>query len=197
MHLLTKQVKTTIGQYNMFDDVTKVIIAFSAGPDSVCVLDILHNLVAGQIEFELVYVNHGLRPSVLLRREEKMTQHYASRYKAKHKIIRVKVPKRKEGIEASARFARYRALDKHWKKTGAQRIVLGHNLDDFVETFLLNVVRGSGMRGLRSIAAVRRPYCRRCSHATSPNWVTRCARSKQPAPKRCTWTLWMGFLFPT
>lgn len=160
MHSLTERVKTTIEQYSMFDGVTKVIIAFSAGPDSVCVLDVLHNLFAGQIEFELVYVNHGLRPSVLLRREERTTQDYASRYSTKYKILRVKVPKRKEGIEASARFARYRALDKYWKKTGAQRIVLGHNLDDFVETFLLNVTRGSGMRGLRSIAAVRPPFVR-------------------------------------
>ncbi len=150
----------TIEQHSMFDDVTKVMIAFSAGPDSVCVLDILHNLFAGQIAFELVYVNHGLRPSIVLKREERMTQDYAGRYNTDYKVLRVKVHKRKEGIEASARIARYRALEKHWKKTGAQRIVLGHNLDDFVETFLLNVVRGSGMRGLRSIAAVRPPFVR-------------------------------------
>jgi tRNA(Ile)-lysidine synthase len=144
----------------MFERVNKALIAFSAGPDSVCMLDVLHSIFVGQIEFELVYVNHGLRPGAFLKREERMTQEYAARYSLHHKILRVTVQKKKEGIEASARKARYQALNRYFKRTGAQRIVLGHNLDDFVETFLLNVVRGSGMRGLRSIAAVRLPFVR-------------------------------------
>ncbi len=155
-----RRVERTIAEHRMLDGVTKAMISFSAGPDSVCMLDVLHSIFAGQIEFELVYVNHGLRPSINLLREERMTQEYAARYATKCKILRVKVQKRKEGIEASARAARYRALNRHFARTGMQRIVLGHNLDDFAETFLLNILRGSGMRGLRSIAAVRLPFVR-------------------------------------
>ena len=160
MQSVRRCVEQTIVQHGMFESVNRALIAFSAGPDSVCMLDVLHSIFAGKIEFELVYVNHGLRPSVFLKREERMTREYAARYSTDYQILRVKVQKRKEGIEASARNARYQALNRYFKKKGAQRIVLGHNLDDFVETFLLNIARGSGMRGLRSIAAVRLPLVR-------------------------------------
>ena len=158
--LLADRVRATVEQYRMFDKVSKAIVAFSAGPDSVCLLDMLHELLGGAVEFELVYVNHGLRSKKVLRREEKLTEVYATRYKIKHKILNIKVRKQKEGIEAAARTARYRALSRYQRKTGADRIVLGHNLDDFVETFVLNIVRGSGMRGFRSIPAVRLPFVR-------------------------------------
>lgn len=157
---LVDRVRATIERYHMFDKVAKMIIAFSAGPDSVCLLDVLRDLFGESVEFELVYVNHGLRSKRVLGYEEKLTKDYAVRYKIKHKILNIKVRKRKEGIEAAARTARYRALSRYLRKIGADRVVLGHNLDDFVETFLLNIVRGSGMRGFRSIPAVRLPFVR-------------------------------------
>ncbi len=150
----------TIEQYHMFDGVSKAVIAFSAGPDSVCLLDVLHGPFSGQIELELVYVNHGLRSRTALEREEQLTEDYAARYGLRSQIVAVRVKKRKEGIEAAARAARYRALLDHMKKIGAQRVVLGHNLDDLAETFLLNVIRGSGLRGLGSIRAKRLPIVR-------------------------------------
>ena len=160
IQLLADKVRATVEQYHMFDNVSKAIIAFSAGPDSVCLLDTLHGLYGEAVDFEIVYVNHGLRSGKALKREEKLTEDYATRYKIRYKILNIKVRKRKEGVEAAARAARYRALSRYQSKTGADRIVLGHNLDDFVETFVLNVVRGSGMRGFRSIPAVRLPFVR-------------------------------------
>jgi tRNA(Ile)-lysidine synthase len=55
---------------------------------------------------------------------------------------------------------RYRALLDYMKKIGAQRICLGHNLDDMLETFFMNLLRGSGTRGLKSIPPVRLPFIR-------------------------------------
>jgi tRNA(Ile)-lysidine synthase len=155
-----KNVTESIERYRMFDKVEKVLIAFSAGPDSVCLLDIMHKLMSKNVEFELVYINHGLRSARALAREEKMTMDYAARYGVEAKILRIIVRKRKLGIEAAARASRYRVLQRYCVKTGAQRILLGHNLDDVVETFLLNILRGSGARGLRSIPATRWPFVR-------------------------------------
>ena len=157
---LMKTVEETIQEHQMFDGVSKVIIAFSAGPDSVCLLDALHNLYRGRINFELVYVNHGLRPQSILRGEERMVKDYAERYGVKYKITSVKVKKKGLGVEAEARAARYNALLSHLEETGTARIALGHNLDDFVETFLMNLLRGSGMTGLKSIPAKRLPFVR-------------------------------------
>ncbi|MDH4210783.1 MAG: tRNA lysidine(34) synthetase TilS [candidate division WOR-3 bacterium] len=157
---LTRRVEATIREHQMFEGVSTVIIAFSAGPDSVCLLDVLHHLYQGKIDFELVYVNHGMRPQSILRREESMVKEYALKYGARHKILAVKVKKKGVGIEAAARAARYSALLSHLEETDAARIAFGHNLDDFVETFLMNFLRGSGMTGLKSIPAKRLPFVR-------------------------------------
>ncbi|UCD05761.1 MAG: tRNA lysidine(34) synthetase TilS [candidate division WOR-3 bacterium] len=157
---LMKTVEETIQEHQMFDGVSRVIIAFSAGPDSVCLLDTLHSLYRGRIDFELVYVNHGMRPQSILRGEERMVKDYAERYGVKYRITTVKVKKKGLGVEAEARAARYNALLSRLEETGATRIALGHNLDDFVETFLMNLLRGSGMTGLKSIPAKRLPFVR-------------------------------------
>jgi tRNA(Ile)-lysidine synthase len=154
------QVRQTLGRYNMLKGVNKLVIGFSSGPDSVCLLDVLYTLLHNQIKFYLIYVNHGLRPKRNLRREETLTKKYALRYNCGYKLVNIKVRKKKIGIEAAAREKRYCSLLKYMNNVGAQRIALGHNLDDVVETFFMNLIRGSGTRGLKSIPPVRLPFVR-------------------------------------
>jgi tRNA(Ile)-lysidine synthase len=171
---LVKKVDATIREHQMFAGVANAVIAFSAGPDSVCLLDVLFTIFKGTIDFELVYVNHGLRPQSTLRREESIVKDYAMKYGARHKILAAKVKKKGLGVEAAARAARYGALLSHLEETGAARIALGHNLDDFVETFLMNFIRGSGMTGLTSIRAKRLPFVRpmlNCKKADIINYL--------------------------
>ena len=58
------------------------------------------------------------------------------------------------GLEAAARHARYRALDDARR---GHPVLLGHTLDDQAETVLLGLGRGSGLRSIRGMRAVRRP----------------------------------------
>lgn len=153
-------VQSTDQKYNMFKGVKRAVIAFSSGPDSVCLLDTLSNLYRDKIDFHLVYVNHGLRSQEYLSKEEALTKKYASKYNAKYKIIHLKVGKTKLGIEGTARQMRYKALRRYMRMINGQAIALGHNLDDVVETFFMNLIRGSGARGLRSIPAKRQPFVR-------------------------------------
>lgn len=157
---IINSVKKTVQEYDMFKGIERAIIAFSSGPDSVCLLDTLYNLYHNKIEFILVYVNHGLRKQEYLKKEEFLTEKYALKYNIKHKIIKLKLHKTKLGKEATARKMRYKALIKHMKQINGQAIVLGHNLDDVIETFFMNLIRGSGARGLRSIPAKREPFIR-------------------------------------
>jgi len=157
---LLDQVNRIITEFDMFVNTKKAIIGFSAGPDSVCLLDVLKTIYRDKIDFYLVYINHGLRQKNILRTEEELTRYYARKYKCDYKIIKIKVPKTKKGMEAEARERRYHALITYAKKISAQRIVLGHNLDDLVETFFMNLIRGSGTLGLQSIPAVRLPFVR-------------------------------------
>lgn len=171
---LLRKVEATIEEHRLLNGVSKVMIAFSGGPDSTCLLDVLHCIFRDRIEFEMVYVNHGLRPRGELQREETKVRSYAKRYKIPCTIIPVRVRSGGLGLEAAARRARYDALHTHLEKTGAERIALGHNLDDFVETFLLNMVRGSGMSGMKAIPVKRLPYVRPllyCRKADILNYV--------------------------
>ncbi len=157
---LITQVQDTIETHGMLEGSRKVLVAFSGGPDSVCLLDVLYRLYRTKLDLCLVYVNHGLRSSRILQREERMAVDYARDYDIPHKIIRVKVKKGKIGLEAAARQERYDALHRCMQELKADRIALGHNLDDVVETFFLNLIRGSGTRGFLAIPAVRFPLIR-------------------------------------
>lgn len=153
-------VQKTIETYGMLKNVKTLLLAFSAGPDSVCLLDVLHRLCGKHIVLHLAYVNHRLRPKKNITRELNLVKQYAQKYDAGYDIVPVLIKKTKTGLEAAAREKRYVALLKTMKKIGAERIALGHNSDDVVETFLLNLLRGSGARGLRSIPAQRVPFVR-------------------------------------
>jgi tRNA(Ile)-lysidine synthase len=65
-----------------------------------------------------------------------------------------------DGPEASARSARYAALDAARRETGASHVLLGHTLDDQAETVLLGLARGSGAASLQGMPAVAGPSVR-------------------------------------
>jgi tRNA(Ile)-lysidine synthase len=146
----------------MLSGAKKILIAFSAGPDSVCLLDALHRLYGHKIAMSLVYLDHGLRSARTIGREKRLARHYAHVHGIPGRIIRIKVDagSGRLGIEGEARKARYQALIRRARAVKADRIALGHNLDDVVETFFLNILRGSGAAGLMAIPAVRLPYIR-------------------------------------
>lgn len=65
-----------------------------------------------------------------------------------------------QGLEASARKARFEALDKCAEKYGATAIYLGHTRDDQAESVLLGLARGSGTRSLSAMAEINGKYIR-------------------------------------
>ncbi|MFZ2227607.1 MAG: tRNA lysidine(34) synthetase TilS [Candidatus Nanopelagicaceae bacterium] len=65
-----------------------------------------------------------------------------------------------DGMEASARRARYGALDAACQRHGAKKVFLGHTRDDQAESVLLGLVRGSGTRSLSAMAAHSGRYVR-------------------------------------
>ena len=127
-----------------------LLLGLSGGLDS-CVL--LHLLVSAHEHFpfhlQAVHVNHGISPHAAQWAEfcASLCAGYAVPFTAET----VHVPRDSGlGIEAAARNARYQALRKH----EADALVLAHHRDDQAETVLLQLLRGSGVKGLAAMPAV-------------------------------------------
>ncbi|MFW5815397.1 MAG: tRNA lysidine(34) synthetase TilS [Wenzhouxiangella sp.] len=127
-----------------------IIVAFSGGPDSAC---LLHQLAAARSgrPVRAVHVDHGLDQGSA-RRADHATE-MAAAMGIPCRIERVQV-RRSGSIEANARRARYAALSDH--VGSGDVLVTAHHADDVAETVLLRLLRGSGPGGLGGIPTHRR-----------------------------------------
>jgi len=127
-----------------------ICVALSGGVDSVV---LLRGLASIAKRFGLVlsalHVNHGLSPGAY--RWERNCRTLCRRLRIPLTVRRVKIPaRRKAGLEAAARTARYAAL----AGARADFVALAHHLDDQAETVLLNLLRGAGLRGAAGMPEV-------------------------------------------
>jgi len=91
--------------------------------------------------------------------EENFVRELAEKYSLPFYSERIEVAKKLrkgETLEEGARRIRYDFLRRAGERFSANKIALGHNADDLVETILLNLIRGTGIRGLRGIPPVRK-----------------------------------------
>jgi tRNA(Ile)-lysidine synthase len=124
----------------------KVAVALSGGVDSVT---LLHQLRArGAVS--AIHVHHGLSPNA--DRWAAFCRRLCKRLDVPLTVVKVRVAKRGQGLEAAAREARYRAFS----KADADCIALAHTLDDQAETVLMNLLRGAGRRGASGMPAQSR-----------------------------------------
>jgi tRNA(Ile)-lysidine synthase len=127
----------------------RITVAFSGGLDSTVLLSTLCRLKA-PAAVRAAHVDHGLNP-----RSAEWSEHCA-RVAAAHGVefvgVRVGVDRASgEGLEAAAREARYRALSELLMP--GEWLLTAHHADDQLETVLLRLLRGTGVRGLRGIIA--------------------------------------------
>lgn len=128
-----------------------VCVALSGGCDSTVLLDTLARLAPERgLSLRAVHVHHGLSPNAS--RWAARARALCARAGVRCVVARVSVPPGGggKGIEAAAREARYRALDRQ----RADWIALGHHQDDQAETVLLQLLRGAGARGLSAMPFV-------------------------------------------
>ncbi len=152
-----RRVRNTILKHKMLDRGDSVIVAVSGGPDSVCLLDILSELKSYfNVELTVAHFDHGLRPG----EDEAETLLVQSLARSLNLTFETAMASMESGIsgaslEEKARDARYLYLEQLRLKLSADKIAVGHNMNDQAETVLMRLLRGSGLSGLSGIPPFR------------------------------------------
>lgn len=156
--MLHEKLLKTIQKYNLIQKQDKIVIGVSGGPDSMCLLDSLYCLKEKLgIEIVVAHVNH------MIRKEAEEETAYVKKYCNKHDIpcyikkveVIALAKEQKLGTEEMGRKIRYDFFREVAKKAGANKIATAHNANDNAETVFMNILRGSGISGLKGIELKR------------------------------------------
>jgi len=163
-----RKAREAIAQYRMVEADGKVLVAVSGGADSVALLHVLLNLREELgISLHVAHLNHGIRGKAA-DKDEEFVRDLAARLQLPCSSERTDVPairrERKTSLEETARQVRYEFLNRIAAEVDARRIAVGHTADDKAETFMLNLTRGAGPRGLCALAPVRENIIRPLIH---------------------------------
>jgi tRNA(Ile)-lysidine synthase len=136
----------------------KVVVGVSGGPDSVCLLHVLHMLCSNlNLTLYVAHLNHQLRGAEA-QADEAYVRQIASRWQIPILVetsdITTLAAQRQQSIEETARQVRYGFLWRVAHQVNASYIAVGHNADDQVETVLMHLLRGTGLAGLRGMLPV-------------------------------------------
>jgi len=152
--MIKSRIKKTIREYNLLEKKDRILVAYSGGVDSTGLLNLLLEL-RGEWSFELFlgHFNHKLRHTA--DEDEQFVRRIAKKYSLPlfvgSKDVRSYARKKKLNIEEAGRELRYDFLKKTALKIGGAKIATGHTMTDQAETFLMRLMRGSGLRGLGGI----------------------------------------------
>jgi len=149
--MLHRLVKKYIDSLKLIPEGAKVVVALSGGADSVALIDILNRLdyacIGAHVNFHLrgdesdrdAAFSHQLCMDLGIPFYK--TDLYAAEYAEREGV----------SVEMAARELRYRWFEQLRREQGAVAVAVAHHRDDSVETVLLNLIRGTGIRGLTGI----------------------------------------------
>jgi len=151
-------VRRTIERHQLFTIGEKLVVGVSGGPDSLCLLHVLHQSGSEYgLQLHVAHLHHGIRGAEA-DADAAFVRKTASAWELPCTVERVNVPAlaAKPGIalEEIARQARYAFLARVARHIGARTIAVGHNGDDQTETVLMHWLRGAGLAGLRGMLPV-------------------------------------------
>ena len=156
---MIEKVINTIKCNNMFEVNDKVVVALSGGPDSICLLHILHTL-KDELNISIVaaHVNHCLRGEAADNDEmyvKKICEELGIQCFVKREDVHRISKERGISCEMAGREVRYQFFEEVLHKINGNKIAIAHNANDQAETVLMRILRGTGLEGLVGIRPVR------------------------------------------
>ena len=159
---MLEKVLNIIKKYNLIKNGDKLVLCVSGGPDSICMLNILNDIRNDKklhMEFDIIvaHVNHLIRDEA--KDDEIFVKNFCEKIGVQFYSKSIDIQKiannNKIGTEEAGRNARYEFFDEILEKTNSNKIAIAHNKNDKVETMIMNVLRGSGITGLRGIETIK------------------------------------------
>jgi tRNA(Ile)-lysidine synthase len=143
--------KHFISGEGLFVPSDRILLAVSGGLDSVVMS---HLFLQAGLHFAIAHANFQLRGEES-ERDERFVRNLAEKYKVELFVRHFETQKfsrsEKVSIQVAARQLRYNWFDELLLKEGFDFVATAHHLDDQVETFLINLTRGTGIAGLHGI----------------------------------------------
>jgi tRNA(Ile)-lysidine synthetase-like protein len=127
----------------------KYVVAVSGGVDSIVLLSLLTDLPKDNLELVVAHFDHGIRRDSKL--DRLFVEQLAKTYGLKFYYSEGHLGQR--ASEEEARNARYVFLNEIVKKEKADGLITAHHQDDQIETVIINIIRGTGRKGLSSLSS--------------------------------------------
>lgn len=148
---MLEQLQEYIEQHNLFSREDRILLAVSGGIDSMVMAELFQR--AGY-NFSIAHCNFGLRGSES-NQDEAFVSSIADGYKVKVFVKHFKTREyagfNKISVQMAARTLRYEWFEELIQSEGFKAVATAHHLDDQIETFFINVLRGTGIGGLHGI----------------------------------------------
>lgn len=158
------KIKKTLAENRMILPGDKIVMAVSGGSDSVAMAHALYELRDELgLKIFIGHLNHSARGKESdddARFVEGVGKSLGIETFVLKVDIEIERKKLKTSFQEAARIIRHQFLESLLSDIGGNKIALGHHIDDQVETVLVNLLRGSGLKGLGGMAPVRGPYIR-------------------------------------
>ncbi|MBU3025709.1 tRNA lysidine(34) synthetase TilS [Zobellia galactanivorans] len=155
----------------------RFLLACSGGVDSVALLHLCARL---DLDFAVAHCNFNLRGAES-DADEGLVRDLAKKHKVKIYVTRFDTKsystQNKVSIQVSARELRYRWFSEIMDREGIKTLVTAHHADDSLETFLINLSRGTGIDGLTGIPVKSHNLSRPLLHFTR-EWILSYARAE-------------------
>jgi tRNA(Ile)-lysidine synthase len=158
----SNQVQTILREKCCIQPSDKLLVAVSGGADSMALLHLMHQL---DYNVDAAHCNFCLRGEES-DTDQQLVEKFCQQLDISCRVIAFETEKyaseHKVSIEMAARELRYEWFEQLRKEYGYAAILTGHHGDDSIETFFLNLVRGTGIKGLSGIASlngfIARPF---------------------------------------
>ena len=154
---MDNKIRESINRYNMLDKGDTVVVGLSGGADSVALLNIL---LSFREEYDLTvtacHINHNLRGTES-DRDEAFVKKLCEKLNVPLEAVSINVKDNSsphESLEETARKLRYREFERICEKHNA-KLATAHTASDNAETVLINMLRGTGTKGLSGIPPLR------------------------------------------